>query len=66
MTKFVKIADKLEKVDNYFTVNRYDNGYMLEINGRTKDGEWTTSKIIASSIDDLVLLVKEASTFPLD
>ena len=69
MTKFVKIvnvADKLEKVDNYFTVYRYDNGYMLEINGRTKDGEWTTSKVIANSIEDLLVLVKEAVTLPLD
>lgn len=66
MTKFVKISDRMEKVHDDFTVYRYENGYMLEISGRTKDGEWKTSKIVASSIDDLVLLVKEASTFPLD
>ena len=64
--KIVNVADKLEKVDNSFTVNRYDNGYMLEINGRTKDGEWTTSKTIANSIEDLLVLVKEAITLPID
>lgn len=66
MTKFVKIADKMEKVNDNFTVYRYENGYMLEISGRTKDGEWKTSKIVAASIDDLNLLVKEATTLPLD
>ena len=66
MTKFVKIADKMEKVNDNFTVYRYENGYMLEISGRDKDGEWKTSKIIAASIDDLNLLVKEATTLPLD
>jgi len=64
--KIVNIADKLEKVDNSFNVYRYDNGYMLEVNGRTRDGEWTTSKIIANSIEDLLVLVKEAVTLPLD
>ena len=66
MTKFVKIADKMEKVNDNFTVYRYENGYMLEISGRDKDGEWKTSKIIAASIDDLNLLVKEALTIQLD
>ena len=66
MTKFVKIADKMEKVNDNFTVYRYENGYMLEISGRTKDNEWKTSKIVAASIDDLNLLVKEALTIQLD
>jgi hypothetical protein len=66
MTKFVKIADKMEKVNDNFTVYRYENGYMLEISGRTKDNEWKASKIVAASIDDLNLLVKEALTIQLD
>ena len=60
-TKVTKIADKLSKVNESFTVNMYDNGYMLEIGGRTADGDWSNAKIMVQSIDELVTLIKEAS-----
>ena len=34
MAKVTKISDKLAKVNDNFTVNMYDNGYMLEIGVR--------------------------------
>lgn len=56
----MKISDKLAKVDESFTVNMYDNGYMLEISGEDADGEWKSAKILVSDVDSLVELVKEA------
>ena len=63
--KISKIADKLDKVNESFTVNRYDNGFMLEIGGR-KDDDWKTAKIMVPTIEDLVVLIKEASELDRD
>ena len=56
-----KIGDKLAKVNESFTVNMYDNGFMFEIGGRDKDDEWKNAKIMVQSVDELVALVKEAA-----
>ena len=61
-----KIADKLAKVNDSFTVNRYDNGFMIEVGGRDDEGEWATSKVLCTDVEALVALVKEAITLPLD
>lgn len=57
----VKISDKLNKVNDSFTVNMYENGYMIEVSGRDDEDEWTSTKIIATSLDDLIDLVREAT-----
>lgn len=56
----MKLNEKLDKVNDNFSVYMYDNGFMLEISGRDSDGEWTTAKILCKSMDELVLLIKEA------
>ena len=61
-----KLADKLAKVNDSFTVNRYDNGFMIEVGGRDAEGEWTNSKVLCTDIETLVALVKEAISLPLD
>ena len=63
--KISKIADKLDKVNESFTVNMYDNGFMLEIGGR-KDDEWKNAKIMVPTIEELVVLIKEASEMDRD
>ena len=59
-----KIADKLDKVNESFTVNMYDNGYMIEVGGRNEEDNWVTTKIICATIDEVIELVKEAATMP--
>ena len=61
MAKVTKIADKLAKVNDNFSVNMYDNGFMLEIGGRNKDDDWATAKIMCNSIEKLTTLIKEAA-----
>jgi hypothetical protein len=61
-----KIADKLAKVNDSFTINRYDNGFMIEVGGRDDEGEWATSKVLCTDVEALVALVKEAISLPLD
>jgi hypothetical protein len=61
-----KISDKLSKVNESFTVNMYDNGYMIEISGRKSDEDWGTAKIMVNTIEELVELIKEASEMERD
>jgi len=62
MAKVTKISDKLAKVNDNFTVNMYDNGFMLEIGGRNKDDDWANAKIMCSSVEELVALIQEAAS----
>ena len=55
-----KISDKLSKVNDSFTINMYDNGYMLEIYGENKKNDGVTVKILANTLEELLVLVKEA------
>jgi hypothetical protein len=61
-----KISDKLVKVNESFSINMYDNGYMLEISGRDSDNEYRSAKIMVSTVEDLVALVKEAAEMERD
>jgi len=63
--KISKIADKLDKVNESFTINMYDNGFMIEIGGRKND-DWKTAKIMVPTIDELVVLIKEAADMERD
>jgi hypothetical protein len=61
-----KISDKLTKVSDSFTVNVYDNGYMLEISGRDNLQDWSSAKVIVTSLEDLVTLIKEVTEMERD
>lgn len=61
-----KLKDKMTKVNDCVTINRYDNGYMVEIGGRDSDDEWITVKLIFSTLDEVLTLVKEYSNIPLN
>jgi hypothetical protein len=60
------IGEKLAKVNDSFTVNMYDNGFMFEISGRDSADDWKSAKIVVNTIDDLVDLINEAQTLPRD
>lgn len=57
---------KLSKVNDSITINRYDNGFMVEVGGRDSDDEWATAKVLCNTEDDLVALIKEYNTMKLD
>jgi hypothetical protein len=61
-----KISDKLTKVSESVTVYIYDNGYMLEANGRNSDDDWDTAKIMCNSLEGITALLKEASEMERD
>jgi len=61
-----KLADKLVKINESFTIYRYDNGYMFEAGGRNKKSDYVNAKILCSTLDEVVALVREAGEMDLD
>lgn len=66
MAKTNKVSDKLAKVNESFTINMYDNGFMVEVGGKDKKDDWKTSKIMVTTVDELIALVKEISEMERD
>ena len=54
-----KVSDKLTKVNENFSVNMYDNGFMLEVSGKDADGEYKTAKILVATGEQLIALIAE-------
>lgn len=57
---------KLTKVNDSFTVNRYDNGWMVEVGGRDDDGDWKNCKVLLNTEAELMELIKEYNSMPVD
>ena len=61
-----RLSDKLIKVNDSYTVYRYDNGFMMEAGGRNKKGDYVTAKILCNTLDEVLILAKEAGEMDLD
>jgi hypothetical protein len=57
---------KLAKVNESITINRYDNGWMVEVGGRDSDNEWKNSKIVCNTEEEVLAVVKEYNAMDLD
>jgi hypothetical protein len=57
---------KLAKVNESITINRYDNGFMVEVGGRDDESEWKNCKILCNTEDEMLAVVKEWNTKDLD
>ena len=57
---------KLAKVNESITVNRYDNGWMIDIGGRDKKEDWKNAKILCNTEEELIALIKEYNSMDLD
>ena len=58
--------NKLTKVNESVTINRYDNGWMVEVGGRDSDNEWKNCKIVCNTEDEVLAVVKEYNSMGLD
>ena len=61
-----KKLNKLLKVNESFTVNRYDNGFMIEVGGRDKENDWKTCKVMCATDAELFEVIKEALAMEVD
>jgi len=57
-TKMSKL-NKLSKVNESITINRYDNGFMVEVGGRDDENDWKTAKILCSTEEEMLAVVQE-------
>ncbi len=57
---------KLSKVNESITINRYDNGWMVEISGRDKKDDYKTAKIMCNTEEDVIALIKEYNGMEID
>ena len=58
--------DKLAKVNENITINRYDNGWMVEVGGRDKKEDWANVKTLCNTEEELVAVIKEWNSKELD
>ena len=61
-----KKLSKLTKVNESITVNRYDNGFMVEVGGRDDENDWKTAKILCNTEEEMLAVVQEWNTMDLD
>jgi len=62
----MNVSDKLTKVTDSFTINMYDNGFMIDVSGRDSDGEWASAKILCQDLEQVVSLVSEITKMERD
>lgn len=57
----MQLRDKITKCNDSLTVYMYDNGYMVEVSGRSVDDDYKTAKILCQSLDEVFEVIKDAS-----
>jgi hypothetical protein len=57
---------KLAKVNENISINRYDNGWMVEVGGRDNDSDWKTAKILCTTEEEMLEVVKEWNSMEID
>ena len=58
--------NKLAKVNESITLNRYDNGFMVEVGGRDNENDWKTAKILCSTEEEMMAVVREWNSMEID
>lgn len=61
-----KVADKLDKVGECVNVYFYDNAYMVEVNGKDQNDDWTTVKLVCRDLAEVQSILEEVETLPRD
>ena len=58
--------NKLSKVNENITINRYDNGFMVEVGGRDDENDWKTAKVLCSTEAEMIAVIQEWNSMELD
>ena len=61
-----KKLTKLSKVNESITINRYDNGFMVEVGGRDDENDWKSAKVLCATEADMMAVVQEWISMELD
>lgn len=55
---------KIIKEVSDFNVEIADNGFVLNYSGKTEDDDWVNSKVVITSVDDLVKTITDIVSMP--
>jgi len=58
--------NKLSKVNESITINRYDNGFMVEVGGRDSENDWKTAKVLCNTEEEMIAVIKEWNSMEID
>ena len=58
--------NKLSKVNESITLNRHDNGFMVEVGGRDSDNDWKTAKVLCNTEEEMIAVIKEWNSMEID
>ena len=58
--------NKLSKVNESITLNRYDNGFMVEVGGRDNENDWKTAKILCNTEEEMIAVIREWNSMEID
>ena len=61
-----KKLTKLSKVNESITINRYDNGFMVEVSGRDSESDWKTAKVLCITEEEMIAVVQEWTSMEID
>ena len=57
---------KLSKVNESININRYDNGFMVEVGGRDNENDWKTAKVLCNTEEEMSAVIKELNSMEID
>ena len=57
---------KLSKVNESININRYDNGFMVEVGGRDNENDWKTAKVLCNTEEEMIAVIKEWNSMEID
>jgi len=57
---------KLTKINESYTIYRYDNGLRFEASGRDAENEWKNVNLILNSEEELLEVIQEANAMEKD
>lgn len=61
MATNIKLADVFMNVSEGITLNRYENGWMVEVSGNDHNDSWQNKKFIFSDLKSVLTFVEEYS-----
>ena len=61
----VKLSDVFMNVSESVTINRYENGWMVEVSGNDHDDRWQNKKFIFPDLKNVLTFVEEYSKISL-
>jgi|LakMenEpi13Jul12_1017406.scaffolds.fasta_scaffold00043_3 hypothetical protein len=61
MATNIKLSEVFMNVSEGITLNRYENGWMVEVSGNDHDDRWQNKKFIFSDLKSVLTFVEEYS-----